>query len=539
MKKPMKKDAYSVGEVLKRSDKAHARKLNWRSIYQDCYEFALPQRNLYDGSWEGSVGAQKKMTRVFDSTAVHATQRFANRIQSGLFPPYGRWMRLEPGSDIPAARRVEAQAALDVYSDRFFAVIRQSNFDLAMGEFLLDLCVGTAAMMVQPGNKEMPIRFTPVPEYLVAFEEGANGIPDNVFRKMKMKAEAIPQTWPDVELTDSLKRMIDERPTEEVELLEATMFEAKEEYWHYCVIYAKDKEKLVSRKMNFSPWIIARYSKLAGESYGRGPLVTAMPDIKTLNKTVELLLKNASLAIAGVYTAADDGVLNPQTVRIVPGAVIPVARNGGPQGESLKALPRAGDFNVTQLVLQDLRMNVKKMLLDDTLPPDNMSARSATEIAERMKELATNLGSAFGRLITETMVPVVAKTMSIMDQEGLIDLPLKINGLEIKVVPISPIAQAQSMGDIEKTLQWFQISQQLGPEAAISAKPEEISDYIADTLGIPARVRATPEERQQKLQAMQQQQAMAMMAQLAQAGGGGGAMPAGQSPEAMVAQAVA
>lgn len=539
MKQPTKKrNPFSVEEILKRSEKAHTRKLNWRSIYQDCYEFALPQRNLYDGSFEGSVGGSKKMNRVFDSTAIHSTQRFANRLQSGLFPPYGRWMKLEPGTDIPADRRIEAQAALDVYTDKTFAVIRQSNFDLAMGEFLLDLSVGTAAMMVQPGGKDMPIRFIPVPEYLVAFEEGADGTPDNVFRKIKLKAEAISQTWPDAELNANLQRMVDEKPTEEVELLESTMYDPREERWNYSVIYAKDKDKVVDRPMKFSPWIIARYMKLAGEAYGRGPLVSAIPDIKTLNKTVELLLKNASLAIAGVYTAADDGILNPQTVKIIPGAIIPVARNGGPQGESLKALPRAGDFNVTQLVLNDLRMNVKKILLDDSLPPDNMSARSATEIAERMKELATNLGAAFGRLITETMVPVVAKTLQIMDQEGLIDLPLKINGLEIKVVPISPIAQAQSMGDIEKTLQWFQISQQLGPEAAVSAKPGEIADFIADSLGIPARVRATPEERELKLQQMQQQQAAMMMAQMASQGGGGGAPPAGPSPEAMVAGAV-
>ena len=40
-------------------------------------------------------------------------------------------------------------------------------------------------------------------------------------------------------------------------------------------------------------------------------------------------------------------------------------------------------------------MNIKKTLLDDTLPPDNMSTRSATEIVERMKELAQNLGLCF------------------------------------------------------------------------------------------------------------------------------------------------
>lgn len=522
----MKIDPFSLAEIMKRSDKAHARKLNWRGLYQDCYEYALPQRNLYDGAYEGGVSGQKKTQKVFDSTAIHATQRFANRVQSGLFPPYGRWMRLEPGTDIPFDRRVEAQAALDIYSEKFFSVIRQSNFDLAMGEFLLDLCVGTAAMMIQPGDKDKPLRYIPVPEYLIAFEEGHEGVPDNVFRKVKMKCETITQTWPDAELTSTLKRMVSEKPTEEVELIEATMYNDRKGEWGYFVIYAKDKDFIVNRPMKFSPWVISRYMKLAGESYGRGPLVTALPDIKTLNKTVELLLKNASLTIAPVYTAADDGILNPQTVRIVPGAIIPVARNGGPQGESLKALPRSGDFNVTQLVLQDLRLNVKKILLDDSLPPDTMSARSATEIAERMKELATNMGAAFGRLITETMVPVVAKTLAIMDEEGLIDLPLKVNGLEIKVVPISPIAQAQSMGDIEKILQWAQLSAQLGPEAAMNVKPLEISNHIADSLGIPARVRATPQEYQQKMEEMQKQQQAAMLMQMAQ--GAGGAAPAPQ-----------
>ena len=147
--------------------------------------------------------------------------------------------------------------------------------------------------------------------------------------------------------------------------------------------------------------------KVAGEIYGRGLLLTALPDIKTLNKTKELLLKNATLSVMPVFTAQDDGVLNPHTVKIVPGAIIPVARNGGSQGESLRPLPRAGDFNVSQLIINDLRMSIKQILLDESLPPDNMSARSATEIVERMKELSQNLGSAFGRLINETMIPIV------------------------------------------------------------------------------------------------------------------------------------
>lgn len=492
---------HSVEQIIKRHEMAQRRKDNWRQIYEDCYEFALPQRNLYDGYYEGAVTGQNKMSRVFDSTAINATQRFANRIQAGLFPPYGQWCRLEPGPDIPEDRRIEAQAALDIYREKMFALLRQTNFDLAMGEFLMDLAVGTAVMLVQPGDEITPIRFTAVPQYLVSIEEGAHGRVDNVYRRMRLKGEAIKQHWTDAELPERLQRMIDEKPTEEIDLLEATLYDIERGDYCYHVIWPQGKAGLLMRRMKSSPWIVARYMKVAGEVYGRGPLVTAIPDIKTLNKTKELLLKNASLSIAGVYTAADDGVLNPQTVRIAPGAIIPVARNGGPQGESLRMLPRSGDFNVSQLVINDLVMNIKKIMLDDTLPPDNMSARSATEIAERMKELAQNLGSAFGRLITETMVPLVARILYVMDERGIIEMPLRVNGLEVKVTPVSPIAQAQNMGDIEKIMQWVQLSSSFGPAGQMAIKVDSIADHIADKLGIPAELRTTMKERQQIMEA--------------------------------------
>lgn len=507
---------HSVEDILKRHDIAQRRKDNWRQIYEDCYEFGLPQRNLYDGYYEGGGSpGQNKMVRVFDSTAINATQRFANRIQSGLFPPYAPWCRLEPGPEIPEERRLEAQMALDMYSDTMFSLLRQSNFDLAMGEFLLDLSVGTAVMLVQPGDDMSPIRFTAVPQYLVSIEEGAHGKVDNVYRRMRLKGEAIKQHWQDAEIPERLQRMIDDKPTQEIDLVEATLYDPDKGDFCYHVIWAEGKDGLLMRRMKSSPWIVARYMKVAGEIYGRGPLVTAIPDIKTLNKTLELLLKNASLSIAGVYTAADDGVLNPQNIRIQPGAIIPVARNGGPQGESLRQMPRSGDFNVSQIVINDLRMNIKKILLDDTLPPDNMSARSATEIAERMKELAQNLGSAFGRLITETMVPLVSRILYVMDERGLIEMPLRVNGLEVKVTPVSPIAQAQNMGDIEKIMNWVQMSSALGPEGQMAVKMGSISDYVADKLGVPAELRTTPQERQQMMQ-----QAAQMMQAQAQAEGG-------------------
>ena len=105
----------NVPNIMEREAKAQARKDEWRSIYEDCYEFALPQRNLYSGYYEGKVAGKGKMARVFDSTAIHATQRFANRLQAGLFPPYKQWCRLEPGSAIPEDDKETAQELFDEY----------------------------------------------------------------------------------------------------------------------------------------------------------------------------------------------------------------------------------------------------------------------------------------------------------------------------------------------------------------------------------------------------------------------------------------
>ena len=491
-------------DILKRHEIAVTKKEEFRSLYDEAYEFALPQRNLYDGFYDGKVGGSKKMNRIFDATAINSTQRFANRMQSGIFPPQTKWCKLETGPDIPVERRAEAMAALEVYNERMFSTIKQSNFDIAIGEFLLDLCVGTAVMMVQPGDDTNPINFIPVPQFLVAFEEGANGQVDNVYRRMRLKGESIQQQWKDAKIDGALKSKIEQKPTEDVELIEATVYDIKRGDYMYYVIHKETKQEVVFRRMKSSPWIVSRYMKVAGEIYGRGPLITALPDIKTLNKVLELVLKNASLAIAGVYTAADDGVLNPNTVQIAPGAIIPVARNGGPQGESLKPLPRAGDFNVSQIIMNDLRMNIKSILLDESLPPDNMSARSATEVIERMKQLSQNLGSAFGRLINETMIPLVSKILQVMDERGLIDLPLRVNGLEIKVTPVSPLAMSQQMDEVQNIMQFAQITQQAGPEGQFMLKTDALLDLIADKMSIPQSVRNNAAERDMAKQQMAQ-----------------------------------
>ena len=499
-------------EIKKKYDKTNTHKRQWRNIYEDAYRYALPMRNLYDGYYESAPG-QDKMSRVFDSTAIQSTQRFANRLQSGVFPPQRNWCRLIPGEDIPKEQHTEAQTILDNYAERMFSILRQSAFDQAMGEFLLELAVGTAVMLIQPGDDVTPIRFTSVPTFLVSFEEGPHGTVDSVYRRIRKPFRLLDMEYPDINIPDEMAQRYAGDENENVDLIEATYYMKEDGTYCYQIIDESGQYELLSRELKSFPWVIARYMKASNEIYGRGPVLTALPDIKSLNRSIELTLKNASLSIGGVFTAADDGVLNPSTVQILPGAIIPVARNGGPQGESLRPLPRSGDPQLSQIVANDLRQAIKRIMLDESLTPDNMSARSATEITAKLSELSQNLGSAFGRLINETMYPVVRRTLEIMDERGMIQLPLKVNGVQVKIVPTAPLAQAQNMERVQEVLQFAQIVQQT-PMGQFVLKQDAFLDYLAKSMAVPSEMITTPMERMEL-----QKQAMAMAQAQAQAQG--------------------
>ena len=171
-------------------------------------------------------------------------------------------------------------------------------------------------------------------------------------------------------------------------------------------------------------------------------------------------------------------------------------------------------------------MAIKKALLDEGLPPETGNPRTALEIQQRMKELSQNLGSAFGRLINETMFPIVRRTLQLMDEMGMIELPLKIDGLQVTINPVSELAMANNMAKLQPLLQYMQMAQGLGPSGMMALKQENIASYILDMMGIDARLRNTPQEIQQQQQ-MMMQQAQAAMQQQAMAQGGA---PPGEPP---------
>lgn len=527
--------------VVKRSDQAWTEKAGWRSVRESAYELALPMRNPYSGTGEfkRKVSGERKMNRVFDSTLMVATTRFAARLQSDLLPPFQRWGKLIPGAFIPQNAKAEVGKRLDGLTDVLFAAIHTSNFDLAVGEMLLDLAIGTGCLLVIPGDDETPVRYVAAPQAQCALEEGPWGGINGVYRKHEIRMRLIEETYEafDVKLPEGWEKKAEKDPEKEVRVVEATYFDAKEDQWFYDVIIegngqrgsrGTDPERIVEHTFAESPWVIARWIKVAGEVEGRGPVLAALPDAKTLNKLKELVLMNASIAVAGVWTAVDDGILNPYTIRIIPGAVIPVGRNGGALGASLQPLQSGGRFDVASLVAEDLIMSIKTIMMDSALPREEGPVRSATEIIARLKQLQADVGAPFGRLMSELVRPVIQKTLNVLAEKKIIALEpgqrIKVNGGTVDVQLQSPLALSQNLSDVETAAQWMAIVQGMGPEAfALGVNIEDAPEWFAEKMGVDMRLPRTAEQRkalQQMIGAMAAQNGGTMAA------GGGGGQPA-------------
>lgn len=502
---------------LQRFSKAKKRKTNWTEHYRDCLTYVAPHRESFDADEPGTAKDSKGL--VYDSTAIDAGSKFVSNLQSSLLPPMRNWIGFQPGPQVKDNESVKK--TLSDIEDLMFAGIRNSNFDTQISESFYDLLIGTGSLLVQKGTKEAPFRFISVPLSEIVLEEGIDGRPDATWREWKLPVRNIEQTWSDAKLSKELKEKLAEKPDDRVCIVEGTVPEkvkittpggTKEvDGYRYFVMDVDNKSYIVEREMATSPWVIFRWEALPGEIYGRGPALKALPDIKTLNKTKELLLKNASINVAGIWQADDDGVINMENIKLVPGTVIPKATNS----KGLQPLNTGGDVNLAQIVINDLRNAINNMFFADPLGPIDAPVKTATELSLRQNELAKRIGSAFGRLQYELLKPLVNRLLSILDELDLIDIgDFKVDGNIIDIQHVSPLARAQDEEDVTAIMRYLElIAGFYGPETLqIAAPVDKVVAAITPKLKLPEAMVPTQAEfdqaKQAAVQVLNQQAAM-------------------------------
>ena len=468
-------------EFLTKYTTAKAKRAVWEDHWQDCYDYVMPQRSSFSNI---SIAGDKKADKLYDATAPDAVDNLGANLLANLTPPWSPWFSLRCGPALSAKEKDAAGPVLERDGNIVQSHFDRSNFTVEIHQCYLDLIIGGTSCLL---FEEAPIgdlsafKFTAVPLNQVVLEEGADGKLNTTYREYKLTYNQLKKKFPKVDYPKFLISDADKDSQTKFDCIEAVM-PSGNSFLYKAVL--KDYElDLKETKMEHSPFINFRWVKSPGEIYGRSPVMKILPDIKTANKVVELILKNASIAATGVWQADDDGVLNPATVKLVPGAIIPKAVGSA----GLTPLRMPGNFDVSQIVINDLRDRIRHALWTDRLGVVGSRQMTATEVLERTAEMSQILGATFGRLQSELMNPLVLKAMSILKRRGEIS-DLRVDGRFVYLEYNSPLAQSQSQMDVKNILYWIQSANAIGADGSKAINVVETAKWLGKKLGVPDKL---------------------------------------------------
>jgi len=261
---------------------------------------------------------------------------------------------------------------------------------------------------------------------------------------------------------------------------------------------------------------VPRWSKATGEIFGRSPAYNALPDIKTLNKAVEIGLKAWAKAIDPPLLVQDDGVIG--RVRMTP-AGITVVRSD----TAVKPLQIGANWQITDMKETQLRTAIRQAYYSDQLQLQEGPQMTATEVQVRYELMQRLLGPTLGRFQSEFLNPLIERVFGIMIRaNALLEPPEEIAGTTVDVEYVGPLARSQRMEEavaVEKLYQLAMNIAQADPEIMDLINHDEAIRVRATLLGVPKTILRGREEvdEMREMRAQEQQQMMEMQQAQAQA----------------------
>ena len=478
---------YELADKQQDASEAFDRARRYHGELQEIYKYFMPFRqavNERSPTTGGPSEGARLSTALFDSTGPSAAYAFVANMKADWMPAFDDFFELKNGPLYQASDAAERAKALQLVTKVAHAqLIRvRSTAD----EMFADLFAGTGAMYLSKGDRRGPIRGVAVPTSEIALDTGPWGDVERWYWKRAYRMRELDQLWPDGQFSDTLAKQMRENRNAKAVVTQYTYWDPKADMFKLCVWCDADmRNEFHSETLKVTPWVTPRMFVVPGEAMGRGLAHLGLPGVKTLNKARELALRAAAFALLGLWTRRNDNVFNPDTAVMSPGAMWKVAYADGPLA-TIKRLDVPHNFDISTVIINDEREQIRRVLLDDELPEVTDRVRSPTEIAGRMRRYDRNRGGATTRLALELVTPIVQRTVDLMAKEGQLPRDLDVDNILTQAVVSAPAAASQRTDKVERMVSWLQMMSGLfGPQiAALNAKVEEILPEMARNLGI-------------------------------------------------------
>lgn len=493
-------------KVLKAMD---TERQTWFPHWREISDYFLPRKYPWLMTQKEVQTAQRRNTKLLDSTSTLAVRTLASGMMNGITSPARPWFRLRIAGFNEESLSVAAVRWLEEVMRRMYLALSESNFYNSMALLYLEWCTfGTASMTIYEDRDDIFRCYNhPLGEFYlshdntqrinrhgrrvaqtleqIVMEFGLENIGDQLRLVYERKDASLLQTY---EIAHLIER------NDPSDGLLRTNAEYREVYWR---IGCQRGEYLAVRPFYEWPTVTPRWELQGNDVYGTSPAMDALPDTIQLQK---ITLEKAQ----GLEKM------------IRPALIVDAQLQNRPKAFGAGGITYASTFNSNfgarpaydvRIPFQELHIDIEtlRQRIRETCHNNlfNMisqleTVRSASEIEARREEKLVHLGPVLERFYNEGLDPALKRVYGIMSRLGLFpEPPAELDGLPVEVQYVSILSDAQRAVGTMNIERFFAFTGQLAgvyPEVRNIPNVDELIRDYAEGIGIkPSGLRSREE----------------------------------------------
>jgi hypothetical protein len=489
----------NVKQIKEKVERLKAERSTWETHWQEIADYVVPRKStVTTQKQQGS----KRSVNVTDSTGIQSNELLAGALHGLLTNPNAFWFELTTG-DVELDRQDDVRMFLQKATRDIHNVLNNSNFQTEIHELYIDLCsFGTASMYTEEDANDL-VRFSTkfIAEYMI--DEDQFGRVNQIYREWSWDATKLVAEFGLDKMPEKIKTSYEKQDGKKFCCIHAVyprdMIDANNRSafkWISQYVLPDENIELAEAGYREFPYIVPRWTKAAGEVYGRSPSMNALPEIKTINKMTETMIMGAQKIVDPPVMMPDDGFILP--IVVTPGG-INYYRSG--TQDFIKPIFNDSRIDFGYQALDASRKRIREAYYVDQLQLQQGPQMTATEVLQRTEEKMRLLGPMLGRQQAELLRPLIDRVFAIMLRKGkIVDIPGILSGKKIDVRYSSLIAKSQRLAEGQNFMRFMEAVTPLANAnntVLDNLETDQAFRVVAEVYGAPQEVIRTQKDREQ------------------------------------------
>jgi hypothetical protein len=473
-------------EACDRLHECRRQKLQFERQLREGYFFAAPNRarNVLS-SVPTSETRPRDESELNTSFVFELTADFPTVMMNTFMPEAQPWAVRKAGMLVPAASRpaVDKQAQDD--DKIIFQAIAASNFYQACAmAFRPDLALGTTALWIDVGKSGKPIKCQAVPIRELEINLGPEGDVDDRFIVRWTRNRHVKKLTKGIDLPQKYVDICKKDPNAKTCIIWGYWRDWDQdatETWHHVVMIDKEVIKHVKLAGQGScPLVVSRFNACPEWAWGEGPLIQALPDIRTYDGIKDAKLKNLDLSINPPIAWPDDSMMNVEE-GIETGMAYAV--RPGSEG-AIKNIYEPNPPDSAIYDMQDMQQTLRRLFFLDWPQQSGDTPPTATQWLDEMTMAQRRIGTPGIGFWVEHCGGSFMRFAYLLTKAGLIK-PAEIDGKGIALEAYNPAQKAAEQQDVAQFTRFAQIGGAVAPEEfKIYTDGKATLDNLAKKLGV-------------------------------------------------------